>query len=86
MSYLYNLLFTHFHGHQLYNVIKKDALVLCTFLEYPLLFLNDNVNEGTEKFSNSESSAWECCLAFANCQFQPGVAYLSVAYKKVCID
>ena len=33
-----------------------------------------------------KSLASVCCLAFAYfCQFQPGVAYKSVAYKKTCI-
>ena len=54
------------------------------FLEYVLLFLDDNFVEECEKFSNRKYSTWGCCLAFAWCQFQPGVAYKSVAYKKVC--
>ena len=55
-------------------------LFSCTFLEYLLLFLNDNVDEKGEWFSNSKNSASGCCLAFA--WFLPGVAYKSVAYRK----
>ena len=42
----------------------------------------------SEQFSVSKSSASKCCLAFAYFfpQFQPGVTYKSVAYKKkACI-
>ena len=35
------------------------------FLEYILLFLDDNADEEYEQFSNSESSVSESCLAFA---------------------
>ena len=59
-------------------------LLFIHFLEYPLLFLDANMDEENEQFSSSKSSAWECRLAFAQffCQFQPDVAYKSVAYKK----
>ena len=42
------------------------------------------MNEESELFSKSESSASGCCLAFAYvfCQFHPDVVYKSVAYKK----
>ena len=58
------------------------------FLEYLLLFLYDNVDEEKQYFSNSKSSAsgsvlLSFCLIF--CQFQPGVAYTSVAYEKKCV-
>ena len=54
------------------------------FLGYVLLFLDDKADEECEWFSNSKSSAPGCCLAFVwfFCQFHPGVAYKSVAYKK----
>ena len=47
-----------------------------------LLFLDDNVDEECEQFSNSKSSASGCCLAFAWFfgQFQPDIGYKSVAY------
>ena len=35
------------------------------FLEYVLLFLDDDVDEKYEYFSNSKSSSSECYLAFA---------------------
>ena len=34
------------------------------FLEYLLLFLDDNVDEKCEQFSNKESSASGCCFIF----------------------
>ena len=40
-------------------------LFLIHFLEYLLLFLNDNVDEESEQYSNSKSSTSGCCLAFA---------------------
>ena len=40
-------------------------LLLLIFLEYELLFLDDNMGEECEEFSNSKSSASGCCLAFA---------------------
>ena len=43
------------------------------FLEYVLLFLDDNVD-------NTLRVLLSICLIF--CQFQPGVAYKGVAYKK----
>ena len=51
----------------------KQTHLFFTFLQYLLLFFD----EESKKFSNDESSALECCL-----QFQPAVAYRSVAYKK----
>ena len=56
------------------------------FLEYFILFLDedDNTDLDSKKFSDSKSSASGCCFAFARffCQYQPDVAYKSVAYKK----
>ena len=46
-----------------------------SFLEYVLLFLDDNVDEEWEWFKSSTSGY---CLAFACI----GVAYKSVAHKK----
>ena len=49
----------------LYNLIQTEVLVFTPFLEYFLLFLDDNIDERSEYFSNSKSSASGCCLAFA---------------------
>ena len=40
-------------------------LLFLHFLEYPLLFLDANMDEENEQLSSSKSSAWECRLAFA---------------------
>ena len=40
-------------------------LLLPSFLENVLLFLDDNLVEECEQFSNSKSSTSRCCLAFA---------------------
>ena len=47
------------------NLIKLDALVFVYFLEYLLLFLEDSLDDKSEQFPKSKSSASECCLAFA---------------------
>ena len=54
------------------------------FLEYLLLFLYDNVHEESELFLNSKSLSLKALLSFCLifCQFQPCVAYKSVAYRK----
>ena len=56
------------------------------FLEYDLLFPDYSVYGKCEKVPNIKSlqKAIGCCLANAwfFYQFQPGVAYKSVAYKK----
>ena len=64
--------------------LRQTHLFFVHFLEYLLLLLDDNRDEESEKFSNKESSASGYCLAFAYFffQFQPGVAYKKVAYKK----
>ena len=43
---------------------KQMYLFFVQFLEY-LLFLDDNVDEESKKFSSTKSSASGCCLAFA---------------------
>ena len=43
----------------------QTHLFVCFFLEYTLLFLDDNVDEECELISNSKSSASEYCLGFA---------------------
>ena len=45
--------------------LNQMYLFFCLFLEYLLLFLNDNVDEDGKWFSNSKNSASGCCLAFA---------------------
>ena len=45
--------------------LNQMYLIFCTFLEYLLLFLNDNVDEDGKWFSNSKNSASGFCLAFA---------------------
>ena len=66
------------------NSLKQTHLFFVHYLEYFLLFLDGNVDGESELFLNSKSLASRCCLDFAwfFCQFQPGVAYKSVAYKK----
>ena len=39
---------------------------LAYHLEYILLFLDDNVDEECQRFSNSKSSTSRCCLVFAS--------------------
>ena len=45
--------------------LEQTHLFFVRFLEYLLLLLDDNADEESEKFSNSESSASGCCLGFA---------------------
>ena len=45
--------------------LKWTHLFFAHFLEYALLFLDHNVNEETEWFSNSKSSVSGRCLVFA---------------------
>ena len=64
MSHLCDLIFFFFSIFIMincsYNLMNTDA-----FLEYVLLFLDDDVDEKYEYFSNSKSSSSECYLAFA---------------------
>ena len=46
--------------------LKQSHLFFTHFLEYTLLFLDDYVDEKSEWFSNSKSSASRFCLAFAH--------------------
>ena len=52
-------------------------------LKYLLSSFDDNVDEEPHIFFIANVQPQECCLAFAQffCQFQPGIAYQSVAYK-----
>ena len=60
--------------------MNKKTCFFAYFLEHVLLILSDNVDE--LKFSLRVLLS--ICLIF--CQFQPGVAYKSIAYKKACIS
>ena len=46
-------------------LLKQTHLAFVQFLKYLLLFLDGNVDEESEQFSNGKSSASGCCLAFA---------------------
>ena len=82
----------HFHLHflhnQSYNPIKTDTLVFTHFYEYFLLFLDNNLYEESKKNSDSKRLSVRVLLRFCLIfiQFQPGVAYKSVVYKKACIS
>ena len=68
MSYLYDLFFIFSHifiAIKHLTSIKRTYLFFVNFLEHFLLFLDDNVDEESEKFWNCKCSASECCLAFA---------------------
>ena len=45
--------------------LRQTHLLFVHFLEYLLLSLDYNIDEESEKYSNKESSASGCCLAFA---------------------
>ena len=65
------------------NLIKTHAL--CFFvcvLEFFLLFLDESLVQKNKYFSKSKSSVSRCCFSLIFCQFQPGIAYKRVAYKK----
>ena len=69
MSYLYDLFFIFsLIFIVIYYIIsfKQTYLFFVHFSKYVLLFLDDNVDEESRKFSNSKSSASRCCLAFAS--------------------
>ena len=66
---------------------KQVHLFSCTFLENLLLFLNENLDEEGELFSNSGNSTWHCCLAFAwiFANFSLALLIKVLLIKKVCI-
>ena len=66
---------------------KQVHLFSCTFLENLLLFLNENLDEEGELFSNSRNSTWHCCLAFAwiFANFSLALLIKVLLIKKVCI-
>ena len=91
LPYLWDLFFIFIFISIMINCIIswiQTHLIFCLFLEDLLLFLDDNVDEELEYFSNRKSSVSGClnsssfsiCLIFN--QFQSDVAYKSVAYKK----
>ena len=59
MFYIYDLFFIFSLIFIVINHITslKQTLIFCTFLEYLLLFLDNNVDEKSKKFSDSKSSA-----------------------------
>ena len=68
MPYLYDLFFVFSLTFIVTNhvtLFKQMYLFFVHFLEYRVLFFDDNVVEGSEKFSNRESLVSGCCLAFA---------------------
>ena len=68
MSYLDILFFTFILIFVVINHVtssKQMYLFSCTFLENLVLFLDDNIDEEGELFSNSQNSASGCCSAFA---------------------
>ena len=68
MSYLCDLFFIFsliFIAINHITSLKQTQLLFVPFLEYLLLFLDDKVDEESEKFSNSKSTASGSCLAFA---------------------
>ena len=64
--------------------LKQMQLFLAHFLEYALLFLDDNEDKESEWFANSKKSSLRVLRIFSLifCQLQPDVAYKSVAQKK----
>ena len=74
----------YFHRMNHITSWKQTRLLFVHFLEYLLLFLEDNVDKKkliifkSQKFSVRVLRSF--CLIF--CQFQPGATYKSVAYKK----
>ena len=68
MPYLYDLFFVFSLTFIVTNhvtLFKQMYLFFVHFLEYRVLFFDDNVVEESEKFSNRESLVSGCCLAFA---------------------
>ena len=68
MPYLYDLFFVFsliFIVTNHVTLFKQMYLFFVHFLEYSLLFFDDNVVEESEKFSNRESLVSGCCLGFA---------------------
>ena len=63
---------------------KQTRLVFAHFLECLPLFLDDNVYEESELFSNSENSVSGCCLAFAKffANFSLALLIKCCLYKK----
>ena len=45
--------------------LKQTHLFLIQFLEYPLIFLDNKIDEESKRFSKGESSTLGCCIAFA---------------------
>ena len=74
----------HFHRMNHITSWKQTRLFFVHFLEYFLLFLEDKVDKKNLIIFKSQKFSLRVLLSFRLifCQFQPGVAYKSVAYKK----
>ena len=66
LSYLYDLFFIFSFIFIVINAtsLEQIYLLFVHFLEHLLLFLDDDVDEGRQKFSNGKSSASGCGLDF----------------------
>ena len=60
--------------------MNTDMHIYFLILEYVLLFLDDNMNEEYEYYQKFNLRVLSICFIF--CQFQLGIAYKPVAYKK----
>ena len=68
MSYLCDLFFIFSLisiGINYITSLKNTHRAFVQFFKHLLLFLDDNVNEESERFSKSKSAVSGCCLAFA---------------------
>ena len=65
VSYLCDLFFIFIMINRIILFENRRTCSFAYFLEYVLLILHDNVDEESEQFSNSKSSASRCCLAIA---------------------
>ena len=68
--------------------LKQTHLFLYIFLEYLLLFLDDEINKRTRRIIlKQQKFSLRVLLSFLIfCQFQPGVAYKGVPYKNIAIS
>ena len=91
MSYLCDLFFIFSISFIITNHIissKQSNLFFAYFFEYLILIFEDNINEQTEEFSKSKSSASGCCLAFAwfFASFSLALLIKVMLIKKACIS
>ena len=78
----------HIHVISHITSFKQTYLFYVHFLEYLLLFLEDNLDEEREQFLNSKSSASGCCLDFALffANFSLALLIKVLIIKKACIS